>query len=103
MYIVLISLVLGFFVALLFVNFYFRWRVLKIYHYLTARKIEFSTEHIFNRKKLKADILPKYPDSQQEILTFVNYIHFSVKMASALVLLVTAFGLILMYYSRYEG
>lgn len=92
------SLVLGLFVALLFVNFYFRWKVIKVYHYLTDRKIEFNAEHIFNRRRLKEEILPKYPESQQQIITFVNYIHFSVKMASALLFLVTVFGLILMHY-----
>jgi hypothetical protein len=92
------SLVLGLFVALLFVNFYFRWKVIKVYHYLTDRKIEFNAEHIFNRRRLKEEILPRYPESQQEIMSFVNYIHFSVKMASALLFLVTVFGLILMHY-----
>ncbi|MCB0689324.1 MAG: hypothetical protein KDC53_22455 [Saprospiraceae bacterium] len=93
-----ISLVLGLFAALLFVNFYFRWKVLKVYHYLINHQIDFKTEHIFNRKKLKEEIIPRYPDSEKEILTFVNYIHFSVKMASALLFLVTAFGLLLMHY-----
>ena len=103
MYIVLISLVLGLFAALLFINFYFRWKVLKLYHYLQDHRIEFGPEHIFNRKKLKEEILPRYPDSNQEILTFVSYLHFSMKMASGLILLITAFGFILMYYSRYES
>ena len=93
-----ISLVLGLFAALLFVNFYFRWKVIKVYHYLTDRNIEFNAEHIFNRRRLREEILPKYPESQQQIITFVNYIHFSVKMASALLFLVTVFGLILMHY-----
>ncbi len=103
MYVLGVSLILGLFAALLFVNFYFRWKVIKVYHYLTDHKIEFSAGHIFNRQKLKDEILPKYPDSKEEILSFVNYIHFSVKMAAALLFLVTVFGLILMHYSRYEG
>ncbi|NND34419.1 MAG: hypothetical protein HKN76_17675 [Saprospiraceae bacterium] len=103
MYIVWISIVLGLFAALLFVNFYFRWRVIKLYHYLQDRQIEFKPEHIFNRRRLREEILPQYPDSNQEIVTFVNYIHFSMKMASALIVLITVFGFILMYYSRYES
>lgn len=93
-----VSLVLGLFAALLFVNFYFRWKVIKVYHYLTRHRIEFKAEHIFNRKRLKEEIIPRYPDSEKEILTFVNYIHFSVKMASALLFLVTVLGLLLMRY-----
>ena len=98
MYVFGISLVLGLFAALLFVNFYYRWKVIKVYHYLTDRKIEFNAEHIFNRRRLREEILPRYPESQKQIITFVNYIHFSVKMASALLFLVTVFGLILMHY-----
>jgi hypothetical protein len=98
MYVFGISLVLGLFVALLFVNFYFRWKVIKVYHYLTDHKVEFNAEHIFNRRRLKEEILPRYPESQQQIISFVNYIHFSIKMASALLFLVTVFGLILMHY-----
>lgn len=98
MYVFGVSFVLGLFAALLFVNFYFRWKVIKVYHYLTKHQIEFSAEHIFSRKKLKEEIIPKYPESEKEILTFVNYIHFSVKMASGLLFLVTLFGLLLMHY-----
>ena len=93
-----VSFVLGLFAALLFVNFYFRWKVIKVYHHLTRHEIEFNAEHIFNRKKLREEIIPKYPESEKEILTFVNYIHFSVKMASGLLILVTLFGILLMHY-----
>ena len=103
MYVVWISLVLGLFAALLFVNFYFRWKVIKLYHYLQEQRIEFRPEHIFSRRKLKEEVLPKYPDSRKEIETFVNYLHFSMKMASGLIVLITLFGFILMYYSRYES
>ena len=103
MYILLVSLILGLFAALLFVNFYFRWKVLKLYHYLQDHRIDFGPEHIFSRKRLREEVLPQYPDSKQEIVTFVNYLHFSIKMASALILVITAFGFILMYFSRYES
>jgi hypothetical protein len=100
MYILLISLVLGLVAAMLFLNFYFRWKVIKLYHYLTEHRIEFAAEHIFSPRKLREEIIPRYPESERQILTFVRYIRFSVKMASILIVLITAFGFILMYYSR---
>ncbi len=102
MYILLVSIVLGLVAGMLFISFYFRWKVLKIYHYLIANKVEFSAEHILNKAKLKEEIIPLYPDSEKEILTFVNYVRYSLRIASILIVLITAFGLILMYYSRYE-
>ncbi len=100
MQVVWISIVIGLFAALLFVNFYFRWKVIKVYQYLIEHEIEFSPEHIFNTDKLHAEIIPRYPESKKQILMFVNYIHFSVKIASALIVLITIFGFIYRYYAR---
>ena len=98
MYILLISIVIGLFVAMLFVNIYFRAKVLRAYGILERNKVEFGAAHLFNRKKMEAEILPRYPNLQKEILTFVDYIHKSIRMASVLIALITAFGAILMWY-----
>ncbi len=98
MYILLISIVIGLFVAMLFVNLYFRAKVLRAYGVLVRNKVEFGAAHIFSRKKMEAEILPKYPHLTKEITTFVGYIHASIRMASVLVALITAFGAILMWY-----
>lgn len=83
---------------MLFVNVYFRAKVLKSYKKLVQNRVEFGAAHVFNREKLKAEILPKYPKMQQDILDFVNHIHYSIKMASVLVALITAAGAVLMYF-----
>jgi hypothetical protein len=98
MYVFLIALVWGLFAAMLFVNLYFRMKVMKSYGVLVRNKVQFDASHIFNREKLEREILPKYPALKEEILTFVKHIHFSIKMASVLTALITAFGAILMYY-----
>jgi hypothetical protein len=98
MYVFLIALVWGLFAAMLFVNLYFRMKVMKIYGILVRNKVQFDASHIFNKEKLEREILPKYPALREEILTFVRHIHFSIKMASVLTALITAFGAILMYY-----
>jgi hypothetical protein len=98
MYILLISIVIGLFVAMLFVNLYFRAKVFRAYGVLVRNKVEFGAAHLFNKKKMEAEILPKYPQLRTEILTFVQYIHASIRMATVLVVLITAFGAILMWY-----
>lgn len=98
MYTMLITIVIGLFLAMLFVNVYFRAKVLKVYGILVRNKVEFGASHIFNREKLETEILPKYPQFRTEIETFVRHMRYSIKMASVLLALITAFGAILMYY-----
>ncbi|MBL7808049.1 MAG: hypothetical protein JNN28_09555 [Saprospiraceae bacterium] len=98
MYTMLITIVIGLFLAMLFVNVYFRAKVLKVYGILVRNKVEFGASHIFNKEKLETEILPKYPQFRTEIETFVRHMRYSIKMASVLLALITAFGAILMYY-----
>ena len=98
MYILLISIVIGLFVAMLFLNVYFRVKVLKSYKVLVANRVDFNAKHVFNKTKMAEEVYPKYPDHVQDIETFVNHIHYSIKMATVLTTLITMFGAILMYY-----
>ncbi len=76
---------------------------MKIYKSLIDQQVELSGEHIFSDKKLHADILPKYPKAREQILQFVYAIRRSIKIAAILIVLITTFGLILMYFSSYES
>jgi len=98
MYTLLTTIIIGLFVAMLFVNLYFRAKVLKLYGVLVRNKVEFGAVHIFNRQRLEKEILPRYPKFRTEILTFISHIHYSIRMASVLVALITAFGAVLMYF-----
>lgn len=98
MYILLVSIVIGLFVAMLFVNLYFRAKVLKAYGVLVRNKVEFGAVHVFNRKKLEEEVLPRYPQFRAEIESFIRHMQYSIKMASVLVALITAFGGVLMYF-----
>lgn len=98
MYTLLLSIVIGLFVAMLFVNLYFRAKVFRVYGILVRNKVEFGAAHIFNRKKLEEEILPKYPQFRNEIETFISHMRYSIRMASVLLALITAFGAILMYF-----
>ena len=101
MYLILITIVIGLFIAMLFLNIYFRIKVMKTYKILVQNRVEFGAAHIFNDKKMAAEIYPRYPQQIDNIKTFVNHIRYSIKMATVLTTLITAFGAILMWY-RHE-
>ncbi len=94
---ILLFFCFGLFAALLFVNLYFRMKVLKAYRKLVSRNVEFEARHVFQKQKLESDILPRYPESRNEILDFVNNLRFSIRMATVLVTVITAIGAILMF------
>ena len=98
MFVLLVSIVIGLFIAMLFVNLYFRVKVLKSYRKLVNARVEFGASHIFNRKKMETEVYPRYPHMRQEIETFANHIRYSMRMATILIALITLFGAILMYY-----
>ena len=88
-------LVIGLFVALLFLQLYFRIRVVKIYRKLVRNEIQFESKHIFSKRKMEEEILPKYPDHKDDIVKFVNELRFSLQIASLLIVLIMVAGLIL--------
>ena len=94
---ILIAVCIGCFATLLLSSFYFRWRVLKAYQILRRNRVEFDNVHIFNQARLEAEILPRYPQHKQAILDFVGGIRFSMKMASWLIVTITAFAAVLMF------
>jgi len=98
MYLLLVTLVIGLFVASLFLNLYFRMRVLKVYRRLVEARVEFDPVHVLNPSKMEKEILPKYQDNAEDIKIFTSNIRYSIKMASLLVGLITLFGAILMWY-----
>ncbi len=98
MYILLISIVIGLFVAMLFLNLYFRIRVLKSYRLLVQNRVDFQPGHVFNQEKREKEIHPRYPEMVKEVETFCNHLRFSIRMATVLIALITLFGAILMYY-----
>ncbi len=101
MYVLLVSLVIGLFVAMLFLNLYFRVKVLKAYKVLVKNEVEFNARHVFNQQKLETEVFPRYPGLTTEIQTFANHLRYSIKMATVLLALITIFGGILMHFGRY--
>ncbi len=98
MFHILTFLIIGLFVAMLFLNVYFRVKVFKSYKKLVQNKVEFGIKDILNRERLEKEVIPKYPHMKQEILDFSNHIRYSIKMGTVLIVLITAFGAVLMWY-----
>jgi len=98
MFVLLISIVVALFIAMLFLNIYFRVKVFKVYKVLVQNKVEFNASHFFNKEKMEKEVMSKYPNYRSEIETFVKHIRYSVSMATVLIALITIFGGILMYY-----
>lgn len=98
MFILLVSIIIGLFVAMLFVNIYFRMRVLRTYRKLVKHRVEFGAAHVFNRQKMEEEIFPLYPEMKDDILVFVNHLRYSIRMATVLIALITLFGAVLMYF-----
>jgi hypothetical protein len=88
-------IVIGFVVALIFFNVYFRAKILKIYKTLIANKIEFGLVHILNKRRLENEVLTKYPKFINEINTFVSSIRLSFIIAVTLLLGITLIGIII--------
>ncbi len=84
------------FAAILFLNVFFRVKILRLYRYLVQNKVNFSTRHFFNENKMREEVLIQYPEHEKEILEFVNLIKRSMTMASILIVVIIAFGLLLM-------
>jgi hypothetical protein len=95
---ILLSLITGLFAAMLFVNIYFRVKVMKSYKKLVQNRVQFGAAHIFSKAKMEKEILPEYPEMQEDIRSFVNHIQYSIKMAVVLIVLITLSGAVLMYY-----
>lgn len=91
----LVYLVIGLFVGLLFIQLYFRLRVLKIYRRLVKNEVQFDTSHILNKRKMEEEVLPRYPQHKEDILKFVKEMKFSIQIASLLIILIMIAGLLL--------
>ncbi len=98
MFNLLFLIIVAAFVAMLVVNIYFRVKVFKHYKYLVQNRVEFNTSHFFNKDKMEKEVLTRYPQHREEILLFVSMIHRSVQLASALLVIIIAFGYLLLRY-----
>lgn len=98
MYLILYYSVVGLVFALLFLNLVFRLSLLKTYRRLVNNKVEFESKHIFSKKLLEEEIIPKYPEMENDIRRFVRHIHNSIYIAAGIVILITILGAVISNY-----
>ncbi len=98
MFVLLVTIVVTLFVAMLFLNVYFRVKVFKAYKVLTQNDIRFDSSHFFNKEKMEKEVISRHPEHRDAIELFVKHMKNSINMATVLIALITIFGGILMYY-----
>jgi len=85
----------GVVIALIFLNIYFRKKIIKEYKYLIKNRIEFSPAHIFNQDKMEKEIIPHYPGHEKHIRNFGYQIRHSLKITLGILLVMASILLIL--------
>ena len=98
MQIILIFLIFVLVAAMLFLNLYFRMKVLKAYKVLVRKKVELKTRHIFDKAIMEKEVYSKYPQHRADIETFIRHMQYSIKMATVLIALISLLGGVLMYF-----
>lgn len=86
------------FCALLVLHIYFRIRVFYAYKKLVQNRVDIDVKAIFSDRKIREEVVPKYPRFEQEILAFVKYLKMAMTLASLFLILILLLGGILMYH-----
>jgi len=98
MFSVLFFLIIAGALGLLFLNLFFRAKVLGIYKYLVQNKIEFGVRHFLNDDLMREEVLTRYPEHEEQIRTFVRLIRRSVTIASAIIVFIFGLGYLLLKF-----
>lgn len=97
---ILMYIIIALFAVLLFVNIYFRIKVMKTLKILRQYNVQFDKSMVADDTKL-AELIKKSPgESRKAIADFARYIKRSMTMAILLILMITLFGAVLMYYRK---
>lgn len=94
---IFVYFIAGLFLALLFVNLFFRWKVIKVYKKLVQNRVQFDAMDVFKSSRTMEPVYQKFPNQKNDIADFIRYIRFSVGIAILIVVLITLLGLVLHY------
>lgn len=90
--------IIAVFIAMLFLNIFFRVKVFGVYKYLVQNKVEFGVSHFLHEEKMESEVISRYPQHEEQIRKFVTLIRRSVTMASVLIVLILSIGYLLMKF-----
>ncbi len=96
----LMYLIIFLFVLMLFVNIYFRLKVLRAFRVLRDSRIQFDSALVFQKERLEHEVISRHPAHAQYIRDFAHYLRRSISMAIILIALITLMGGLLMYYRK---
>lgn len=85
--------------GLLFLNFYFRVKALRLYRDLVNNRVQFSIKYFFDEEKLEDELMRNHPEHLELVLRFVRLVKRSINMASALIVVIFLLGYTLMRLS----
>ncbi len=94
---IVLAICLGTFLCL---HFYLRITVFKAYKVLSENRVDFDSKHLFSRKRMKEEIIPKYPEFEKDINTFQKKFHFSLLLGIFLLVVILIIGAYLIFWAR---
>ena len=101
MYKILITTIIVLFAIMLFFNLYLRIKAMKLLKKLRQQNIPINIKDLFNTEKIEKTVIPKYPNSAEDIRALSKHFRYSIKMGTVLLALITAFGAVLMWYRNH--
>jgi hypothetical protein len=87
------TFVIGLLLILIFVNLYFRLRVLKYYKKLKNTELPLRSRHIFDRQKLEKEILSVHGPDRENIKGFVDQIRRMIIFVAILFVIIVGLSL----------
>ena len=101
MFEVLIVVATSIMIVFLILNLFFRIKLLKLYRKLQEGKVDFPPSYILDRQKLLDEVVPKYPDYEQEILGLNK--HLRISLGVAFIVFITALFIGYQYFKNRSG
>ena len=96
----LITLTIVTFGILLLANVFYRVKTFRTFKKLADLGVGFTKDHVFDRKLLEQEVLPKFPKHKALILEHVNSMKMSFRISSMCMFVLTVCGAVLMYYRK---
>lgn len=93
----LVVAIIACFCALLVLHIYFRFKVFYAYKKLVQNRVDIDVKAIFSDRKIREEVVPRYPDFEREILSFVKNLKMAMTLASLFLILILLLGGLLMY------
>lgn len=93
----LIFAIIACFCALLVLHIYFRIKVFYAYKKLVQNRVDIDVKAIFSDRMIREEVVPRYPDFEKEILSFVKNLKRAMTLASLFLILILLLGGLLMY------